>query len=217
MPAFNYTSGNPNNLAAGINAAMADIQGPFTDLKTAINGGLDETNVPNLAAAFTKYTTIMWGGGQVQQATVSGAGAYLLFAGPSAGATQNVSAQTFATQTFHLDPADFAANARTTKLRLKASCIVNAVAPGMTLTPGLYPVNSFSGTASNAPLATNGTVITGSTVVFTTPAANSVTTATSGDFTFPAAGHYVLLVAASAGAAATSVTDLMVQLQVRQT
>lgn len=49
MPAFSYTSGNPSNLAAGNNASMSDIQGPFTDLRTFINGGLGTSNLASNA------------------------------------------------------------------------------------------------------------------------------------------------------------------------
>jgi len=58
MPAFAYTNGNIANLTAGDPASMTDIQGPFTDLETALNGQLDEINVPNLSAAFTTYKRI---------------------------------------------------------------------------------------------------------------------------------------------------------------
>jgi hypothetical protein len=34
---FQYTSGDPSHLTGGASASMADIQGPFTDLKTFLN------------------------------------------------------------------------------------------------------------------------------------------------------------------------------------
>lgn len=47
MTVFNYTSGDPNNLTASSSASMADIQGPFVDLKTFLNGRtLNEDNLP---------------------------------------------------------------------------------------------------------------------------------------------------------------------------
>jgi hypothetical protein len=39
MTAFNYTTGNPSNLTGGAGASMNDIAGPFTDLRTFLNGG----------------------------------------------------------------------------------------------------------------------------------------------------------------------------------
>lgn len=34
---FQYTSGDPNDLVGGLDASLADIQGPFTDLKAFLN------------------------------------------------------------------------------------------------------------------------------------------------------------------------------------
>lgn len=48
-PAFDYTSGNPNNLVGGTNAAMADIQGSFTDLKTFLNNRI--AAIPTLVSS----------------------------------------------------------------------------------------------------------------------------------------------------------------------
>jgi hypothetical protein len=46
---FQYTSGDPSHLTGGANASMADIQGPFTDLKTFLNNRI--AAVPTLVAA----------------------------------------------------------------------------------------------------------------------------------------------------------------------
>lgn len=52
MSGFDYTSGNPANLTGGHSASMADIQGPFTDLKTYLNNRIAAipTLVTNLPA-----------------------------------------------------------------------------------------------------------------------------------------------------------------------
>lgn len=71
----------------------------------------------------------------------------------------------------------------TTKLKL-AIVEYNNTAPAVTITAALYPV-TVSGTA-----AALGTAVTGSAVAFTTPAANSINTADSGDFDRPADGVY---------------------------
>lgn len=49
MPAFTYTSGNPNNLVGGQPASMADIQGPFTDLATFLNNRI--AAIPTLVSS----------------------------------------------------------------------------------------------------------------------------------------------------------------------
>lgn len=49
MPPFSYTSGDPDNLVAGQNASMADIQGPLVDLETFLNGGIGTSNLASNA------------------------------------------------------------------------------------------------------------------------------------------------------------------------
>ena len=60
-------------------------------------------------------------------------------------------------------------------------------------TVGLYPINSVAGT-NNQHSITLGTVVTGSTVAFTsrTLTTNSIHVSTSGDFNLPANGNYAL-------------------------
>jgi hypothetical protein len=127
-PTFNFTSGNPSNLVAGQTANMADIQGSLTDLRAGINGNLDEVNVPNLTAAFTAYRPPQKFVGQI---TTGGVGTTFLLS--TAGSIQNVVPNTASADPsptfFYLDPADFTANARTTKLRLRPHRTAAAAAP----------------------------------------------------------------------------------------
>lgn len=46
---FQYTSGDPSHLTGGANASMADIQGPFTDLRTFLNARI--AAIPTLVSA----------------------------------------------------------------------------------------------------------------------------------------------------------------------
>lgn len=117
----------------------------------------------------------------------------------------------------YFDPADYAVAGRTTKCRLRAQLITNSVAPAVTFTVGLYAVTAFGGGSAASPLVnTIGTVIAGSTVVFTTPgASNGGAQGNSGDFTAPSAAFYVIGVAVSGAAAANSSEAISVQLQVR--
>lgn len=117
----------------------------------------------------------------------------------------------------YLDPADFAAGSRTSKLRLRAQCITNAVAPNKTITAGMYPITAFGGASGAHPyVQTLGTVVTGSTVAFATPALSTRTPSTSGDFTFPSAGWYSFALSTSGAMAVGSRTVIMADLQVRQ-
>lgn len=217
MTALNYTSGNPANLTAGGGAAMIDVQGPFNDIKSFLNGGtMDETNIPNLSAAFTHWRTIVWGGGVL---AMGAGGTYLI---PGGGAPQGSTAQTLgsigtAIWIIDIDPTDWVANARTTKLRIKWSLTVNAVAPATTLTAGLYPVATTGGVSGGAPsIVTLGTVVTGSTAAFASPGATSHTVTASSEFNAPAVGPFVFGVVAAAGMAAGSQASLTGQIQMRQ-
>ena len=122
---------------------------------------------------------------------------------------------------FYLQPADYAAagtgpTPRTTKCRVRAQLFANSTASATTWTVGLYPVSTFG--AGATPQATAlGAVVTGSTVAFATPAANSQATLASTDFSAPAAGYYVLAVANAATAAAGAVVFVQATLQMRNT
>lgn len=218
MPSFSYTGGDISHLTGGFTpASMADIQGPFTDLRTALNGGLDEVNVPNLSAAFTTYKEIARG--FAGQTSASGTGTWAMPLGAPPVATDiafnNANSAVWAIQ-LYLDPADYAANARSTRLRVRAVA-VPSVAPAVTFTVGLYPVATYTTGASIHPrVATLGTVVSGSTAAIASPAVGVVTKVDSSDFSFPAAGAYVLGIAMVATPAATSVTDIVASLQMRQ-
>jgi hypothetical protein len=88
-------------------------------------------------------------------------------------------------------------------LRVDAICCVNNTAPTATFTVGLYPVTKGAG-AAGLSIWSLGTVVSGSTVVFTTPAASSITRTTSGSITIPSNGMYVLGVTTTSATIATS-------------
>lgn len=50
MTTFAFTSGDPSHLAAGSNASMADMQGPFIDIRTFLNGNISDINLSSSAA-----------------------------------------------------------------------------------------------------------------------------------------------------------------------
>jgi len=219
MPAFAYTTGNPNNLVANQNASMADIQGPFTDLRTFLNGGtMDETNVPNLSAAFTTYKRLERG---AAQATNSTGVLVLNLTGVIATGLNNVGVNTVNATTSdylaELDPTDYNANSRVTKLRLRFTIVTNATAPAVNYVAGLYPITGYGGAAGVPPfIQAVGTVVAGSTVTINAPAAAGRTKSDGTDFNFPAAGAYCLAVQPSGAAAANAVVHLIAQLQMRQ-
>ena len=100
------------------------------------------------------------------------------------------------------------------RLRLRVQLCVNDVAPGGNYTVGLYPVTrpATSGGAGLC-IMTLGTVVPGSTVLFTAPAADSILSGTGTDFALPADGFYVIGVVTSAIVATSSLVQINAQLQ----
>lgn len=117
---------------------------------------------------------------------------------------------------FYLDPADFpTVDGLTTKLRLRAQVLVNAVAPSGNYTFGLYPVTTPAGAGAGLTNKTLGTVVTGSTALISSPALNSNNQVASADFAIPAAGYYVIGLVTSGNVAASSHLEIAAQLQLR--
>jgi hypothetical protein len=165
---------------------------------------------PAFDAVTSTFSELIQASGPV---TANVAGTYIF--SPTSGAA-GVAAATTGAFAFPLDPADFVAPAgKTLKARVKASMIVNAVAPTNTFTFGLYPVATTGGASGSAPtIATVGTVVTGSTAAIVAPsAAAGATPVVSTTFTFPAAGYYVLGAVVTAGGAANSVVTVTARLQ----
>jgi hypothetical protein len=109
-------------------------------------------------------------------------------------------------------------NVRTAKMRMRVSLVVNAVAPAITFTFGYYPVSAIGGASGQLPfVSTLGTVVSGSTIAFASPAANSQTNSISSEFTVPAAGYYVAAVVLSGTVPSNSFITAVITRQVRQT
>lgn len=153
--------------------------------------------------------------------TFNAAGAAGTFLLPGAGASTSgegagigVSGSTrTATNTVYLDPADFAAGPRTVGFRLRCFAWTGNTAPAATFTARLLSAATPTGTSSVS--ATNSAVA-GTDVVFTTPAANTMTTSV-GTAVALAAGYYVLACNLSAAMAASSSTLIVAHLEYRQT
>ena len=114
---------------------------------------------------------------------------------------------------FNWVTADYTVASLTPKLRTNAVVACNATAPAINYVVGLYPVTVAG--AAGVLNFTLGTVVSGSTVTFTTPGASGTTTGVSGDFAVPSNGVYALGFTTSGSAAANNVTLLSAQLQVR--
>jgi hypothetical protein len=178
-------------------------------IQTGVNGNLDETNVPNLTAAFTSYELAWIGSAHVS----AGAGTYIL----GSAAPANVTAAT-AGSTAHvlpLDPAKFNANGRVTKYLLRTTLLANNVAPGFTApTVSLATVSNIGGASGSIPnLGALSNVVSATPAV---PGAALFTSADSADVTAPAAGPCVVTAAISGTQTAGSVVTFVAALFVRQ-
>jgi len=204
MPLTPFADG-PGNNASGVAVYNNDLY---------LDGRITTANTDR-EYAFSTWKTILFGSGTATPSVVTGGGTYFLY--PSAGNASVVTTSGLSVYAFYLDPADYTANTRTTKYRLRVQTTVNAVSVGVNLVPGLYPVSSFGGVSGGSPtIVTVGTVVSGSTVVFTTPGASSNTVLTSTEFTAPAAGAYVFMVNAGGAMNANSAASMNLQLQMRQ-
>lgn len=155
-----------------------------------------ESPQPGAIAASTTAATYIWG---YQGIYAQGSAASIYLGG------------------FYLDPAEVTAGTRANKLRLRAQCATNSVAPTVNFTFGLYPISAFGGGSNQVPyINTLGTVVSGSTIAFNTPSASTQTDSNSGDFTWPAAGWYSFGVVVSGTVAANSIPSFLVKLQYRQ-
>jgi hypothetical protein len=113
-----------------------------------------------------------------------------------------------------LSAADYAVSGLASKLRVRAQLATNAVAPSGNWTVGLHPVSAVAG-ATGGLTYTIGAAVTGSTVVFTAPAAGSRLQGQTVDFTPPADGFYALGLVTSAAVATSSFVAVAAWLQTR--
>lgn len=209
----------PVTLTANTNENVNDLNSILDDIYSRANGGIDETNVPNLAAAFTTYQRL---GAVAGWAELAGAvtGTFLMQRGFTNAGSVIAGAGASTHNFVHVfDPAPYVANTRTTKLNLRAWAIPNGTAPAVNYTVGLYPVATYGGAAAGGTpfVATIGAVVAGSTATITAPALNALSgPVSSGDFNFPAAGGYVLGVVPSAATSANEVIHIGAHLDVRR-
>lgn len=109
--------------------------------------------------------------------------------------------------------ADYEVAGKTQKLRLRAQVAANATKPTIKFTAGLYPITVAGG--ANELKITLGTVVSGSTIEFNEPAASTVTSKETSDFTIPADGAYALGVVTSGTLTASAAVLASAQLQTR--
>jgi hypothetical protein len=203
----------PVTLTANTNENVNDLNAILDDIYARANGGLDETNVPNLTAAFTSYKVVERGGANL----ASPAGSYVLGTAAS-GPMNSVSPATAgsASASFTFDPALYVANSRQTKLNLRVVVTTNTVASGQTFTTNMYPLSGFGGASGSAPSIVTAAAVSGSTVTITTPAASSAVLANSGDFNAPAVAQFVIATVITGAPTGGTAYHVQYQLLMRQ-
>jgi hypothetical protein len=189
-------------------------------IKVFTNGGLllpgDLNSIAtDYNASYLVYSNLIFESARLD-APASG-GPYLL--GPGfTGSGVAAAGESAGLSCFYLNPADYeqsSINKRTVKYRVLGFLATNAVAPAITFTVGLYPVSAVAG-AEKVVSVTLGTVVSGSTVAFASPAKETLGQAYSTVITAPAAGYYALGVAVSGSAAAKSSVAVRAILQMHQ-
>ena len=207
---YTFTNGVGNLIDA------PQVNADFDTLYTLVNGNLQAVNLKAGDGLFDSYRDVASAEGYAQGGATA-ADSWWSVAGPPI--PESVDALAGARGILRFALADYAVVGKTMKLRMQSVALVNAVAPGMTFTPALFPITSVTG-GGGTTLRLNitlGPAVAGSGVAITTPAANSVNAVASGDFTPPADGNYLIGVTLSGSPAANSIVSVGSRLQIRAT
>jgi hypothetical protein len=203
----------------GETALRADIVAILNEL----NGNLDNTNMAAAFAAgpvepaFSTWKDLQLVQGILTSGSTAGA-VNLCELGPASAVASIVGANGSWTRARQMTPPDYLAGARTTRFKMRWVCAVNGTAPGTNVIPGVYPVSSMGAPAAATPsISAVGTVVTGSTASFLTPALGSLTTTESTEFTLAATQHYCFIVNLGGALAVNSQVVITGILQMRQT
>lgn len=211
--------------AIGAGHGRPEVRQDFDDI-TAWANSLDETDLSTSSGLFAAYRTLKAVQGALRGSAVATTYFFtgsaptinsIAYTGVAPSGVSTLTGEIVIPEAIYFDDADYTMAGKTQKLRVRAQAYTNAVAPATTFTAGLYPISSVAGSGATVIVFTLGTVVSGSTVAFAAPSASTLNTGSSGDFTIPADGHYVLGVVAAGSPAATSCTALAAQLQTRWT
>lgn len=200
-----------HTLVAGQPENINDVQDMFNDVGTLVNGNLDTGNMATSMKAATllgRYETISETSPVVVGPAFAVAGLY--YTKPD-GIQADGSASSGAAALIPVNPADYAVSGLTTQYRVQAMLVSNAVALGVNLTYGLYPIASALG--SGALTLTLAAAVVGSTVTRNAPSASVQSFDASGDFALSSSAPYLLGVTFSGTPAANSRATLVMRLQ----
>ena len=181
---------------------------------TGATGATGPVTVANLNTTESIYRTILQAQGSHIATKVAGTYA-IAAADPLAVSGTGV---LYAMPTIYIAAADYptSGGSKAPKLRVRAQLYGNDVAAFTgTFIVGLYPFTrpATSG-GTGLCIFTLGTVVSGSQITFTNPAADLIANGDSGDFALPADGHYCLGVITNATVATSALLQVMAQLQI---
>lgn len=160
----------------------------------------------------SRYSTFDRNTARAVAATVTGANDYIV----QTNGLVSTGAASGSIAFLYIDPDDWSVAGRTTKLRIRAACGVNDTAPAQTVILGLHAVTNITGGVNVANPNISGTPVVGTTITFTTPAANSESAQTyTSDIDLPAEGWYVMAVNSSGAFAANSAVVMPFVVQIR--
>ncbi|MGH2964391.1 MAG: hypothetical protein ACRDMH_03285 [Solirubrobacterales bacterium] len=193
----------------------ADINGSaaINGLKLASGSVTDgQLTSPNNATYATLLTTagVLSGGPSANTYLLGSAGAASRMWGSGEAITVNTTPSPTGPDSIRFVSSDHAVNGLTTKLLVRVEVAVNATAPAINYTAGLYPLTVAGG--SGILNFTAGTVVTGSTAAVNAPGASGTSVNNSGDFDVPSAGQYGIAVVTSGAMAANSAVLVSAQL-----
>ncbi len=200
---------NPTLPSKGEDRGTADafVKGSLVTLRNGLNAILNSEN--KVITADGAYRALLTSTAILGEETASG----LYAVTPFVINPKNPVEQAKVVPQVYLDDADGTVESKTQKLRLRVHVDVNTVKPTHKFTFGLYPITS--GGVSLTLVTTLGSVVSGSTVEVNEPAASSVATAVSSDFTVPSDGAYALGCVTSAKMTEGTAVALTAQLQTR--
>lgn len=209
-PTFTGTVSGISKSMVGLGSVdnVADASKPVSTLQAAADATVLAA-IPN-----SSYRTILDCSGS--HIAARAAGTYWLGQGVPAGVTGT--GTLYPPNLIYIDSADYPTfDGKAPKLRIRAQVYANDVAPFTgTFIFGLYPVTR-PGTSGGAGLCifTMGTVVSGSTVTLTNPAADSSNNLVTSDFALPANGHYVIGFITNQAMATSSHAHISAILQMR--
>jgi hypothetical protein len=213
MTTFSYTTGNPSNLTAGATASMNDIQGPFTDLRTFLNGAnLDTSNLATSAKPATLLAppqTVAEGFMFLNGLSI----ATTYFPNSNGTPIAITGTSTSPLQLRYINVSDYAVSGLTPQMRLVVAWGANGTAAGVNFTFQLYDVTAFSSVANGMGVQTVAGV-GGSSTTITAPGAGSRGSAITADFSLPSSVSCAVSVAPSGSMAASSFLSINWRLEV---